>query len=120
MSLTTELGQAVPLFSQGDVIVTSPLSEAKENLVPRTGLEKGSGRHRGGQSDPNTLEVLPTSHQRVWTGHGRPDGDGDNSVPEVFWGEGEGTGNRNAWDSGPTSAINKPCDLGRSGSPTGH
>lgn len=62
----------------------SPLSEAKENLVPRTDLEKGSGRHHGGQSDPNTVEVLQARHQRVWTGQGSPNGDRDSSVTEVF------------------------------------
>lgn len=84
MSLTTELGRALPPFSQGDVIVTSLLLEAKENLVPRTGLEKGSRRYYGGQSDPNTLEVLQARHQRVWIGQSSPNGDGDSSVPEVF------------------------------------
>lgn len=34
-------------------------------------------------------------------------------------GRGGGKGDGSVWDSGPRSAVNKPCDLGRPGSPSG-
>lgn len=97
--------------ARGDMTITCPLSEAKGNLVPRTSFEKFWEDTVEAKVIRTPCRCRDAKHQRVWTGHGSPDGVGDSSVSEVF-NKGEGMGDGNTWDSGPRSAINEPCFLG--------